>query len=110
MAQSPDEVQYESCKREGRKTNRKGSKTVRSATNRISPALARQKARIVAKAIFGRYKQSSVKEALFDEKEWLEKIRGILLKEQDERAGKLSGYNIKIMIEYSIERSIQNLS
>ncbi|MEQ8385304.1 MAG: P-loop NTPase fold protein [Coleofasciculus sp. A1-SPW-01] len=65
--------------------------------------------RIIYSALTGRYKFDGTNEELIEELDWLKSVRDLLLKEADNRKGKLSGYRLNLLVKKCFNPAIETL-
>lgn len=63
----------------------------------------------IVHALDKRYEFNVTNKKLIDELTWLKKVRNIIIKEQKKRNGKLSGYNLNLLIKNDLDRFIKKL-
>ncbi|MEQ8756736.1 MAG: P-loop NTPase fold protein [Coleofasciculus sp. G1-WW12-02] len=60
-------------------------------------------------ALTGRYELDEVNEKLLEELDWLKSVKALLLKEADDRKGKVSGYRLNLLVENYFDKAIEKL-
>jgi hypothetical protein len=65
--------------------------------------------RIIYKALTDRYKFDRTNEELIEELDWLKSVRDLLLKEADNRKGKLSGWRLNLLVKKCFNPAIEKL-
>jgi hypothetical protein len=60
-------------------------------------------------ALTKRYELDWINEKLLEELDWLKSVRYLLLKEADDRKGKVSGYHLNLLVENYFDKAIEKL-
>ena len=63
----------------------------------------------IAAGLIERYKLDRINEKLIEELDWLKSVQNLLIKEADERKGKVSGYRLEWLVENCFNPAIKKL-
>jgi len=63
----------------------------------------------IAVGLIQRYELDWINEKLLEELDWLKSVRDLLLKEADDRKGKVSGYRLNLLVENCFNPAIEKL-